>query len=176
MQDEDPNEQKRTVAGHAAEEGAHPFFVKRSHDTPTMSPADESNDDGRQTPTPGPTVDDTPTAAPSDRPILDCPITYGIFNECVGNRGRFVSACEYCVINSWPTNPGAVTACSQVNDETCTGLSSVCSAVCSGCEREFIDFFECETGCYLGGSSCTPGTDRGASQEPASSPIGRNDR
>jgi hypothetical protein len=98
-------------------------------------------------PDPGPT--DTPTDKPTDTPTDECPTELAAFNNCGSNP----KACYECVKAYFPSE---IDSCTDIDDETCTGLSN-CPA-CSGCDAELVDLLNCwtEDQCSL---SCEGPTD-----------------
>jgi hypothetical protein len=86
----------------------------------------------------------------------DCPVSYGIFNDCVGWSGDGYSECENCYLryvydvnNIDLANNETFTSCTQLDDETCAA-AEYCSAYCAGCQQELVTYFECEWGCTAG--------------------------
>jgi hypothetical protein len=107
---------------------------------------------GAPAPAPGPS---TSSIWSEDRLETTCSTLRETFDNCVNYTGLGESDCETCVVDSWGVDPSLIKECSPVVEETCRSLSASCP-LCSGCEPEFLDYFECRSQCALAGvDGCT---------------------
>jgi hypothetical protein len=110
-----------------------------------------------------------------DRLMTTCSAFRDTFDNCVNYTGSGESGCERCVVSSWGADPSLVTQCSPVAEKTCSSLSSSCP-LCSGCEQEFLDYFECRSQCTLAGISGCTFAPAPTPPSPAPSPSPTTDR
>jgi hypothetical protein len=119
-------------------------------------------------PAPGPS---TSSIWSEDRLSTTCSDLRETFDNCVNYTGSGESNCEACVVDSWGVDPSLITECSPVVEETCASLSDSCP-LCSGCEPEFLDYFECRSQCALAGvDGCTFSPAPGPTPSPTPSEV-----